>query len=119
MGKNVITINGRTVSINGGVSVSVINGKIMIDGQNVDLNVEGIKEAPVYNITVTGDVDKVEGSFSEITVNGNVDTAKTASGDIKVEGDIRGNASTMSGDVKVNGTIHGNASSMSGDIKHR
>ena len=107
---NTITINGKRMNFSGG-NVSVINGKVIVDGKNVD-----VPDAPVFNIVVEGNVGEVSGDFATVTVAGDAGSVKTMSGDAKVDGNVNGSVSTMSGDVRVKGSIGGSVSTMSGDI---
>jgi hypothetical protein len=103
-------IGGRYVS-SSSKNVSIVNGKVIVDGQTIDL------EDKVINVEITGNVDLLSADVcTKITVNGEVGTVKTMSGDVEVSGKVTGSVSTMSGDVRA-GSIGGNASSMSGDIK--
>ena len=110
-----VVINGKTYRGNG--NVSIINGKILLNGKPVE-DLESIDEK-VINITVNGDVDKIDvDACNSIDVKGNVDVVKTMSGDVEVHGDVTGDVKTMSGDIDC-GNVGGNASSMSGDIRRR
>jgi hypothetical protein len=109
---NGIFINGRQIFSSGG-SISVMNGKVTIDGEDVDL---GQFKEKVINIVVEGNVNSITSSSADITVNGNSGSISTSSGDIKAKGDVSGSITTMSGDVSVKGKVEGNVSTMSGDI---
>lgn len=109
---NTVTINGQRIVTNGG-SISVIDGKVTIDGKDVDL---GQFKEKVINIVVEGNVDSITSSSADITVNGSTGAINTQSGDVKVKGDVAGSVSTMSGDVTVKGKVEGNVKTMSGDI---
>lgn len=102
-----------SININGKDFVGrnvVINGdKVIIDGVTQDQAI-----GHLVNITVHGDVDKIENEYGTVTAN-NVGTIKTMSGDVKC-GDVSGSASTMSGDITC-GNIAGSASTMSGNIR--
>lgn len=108
---NTIIINGKVISYNGG-SIIVNNGKVIVDGAALEL-----EDAPVFNITVTGDVEEISGEFSTVTVNGNAQQVKTMSGSVQVANDVNGSVSTMSGNVRAGGSIGGNVSTMSGNIR--
>lgn len=74
-----ITINGRTVHVEGnGSSISVINGKVIVNGKTVD-DVSGAKEpvtikwdGPLANLEVHGNVTCGD-------VHGNVNAGRDAS----------------------------------------
>ena len=100
-----VNIDGRSFS---GKNVSIVNGKVTIDGVLQDGELTGD-----VNITVHGDVEKLENSCGEVRAD-SIGSVKTQSGDV-VCGDVSGSVTTMSGDVNCN-SIHGNCSTMSGDI---
>jgi len=109
-------INGKRFDLGSAArNVSVVNGKVIVDGKHIDL--DGFADTPVFNITIEGNVDKVDGEFSTVKVIGNTGDVKTMSGDVRVEGDVVGSVSTMSGDAKIKGNVGGSVKSMSGDIK--
>lgn len=110
LGSGNVTINGRQIAYSGG-SISVINGKVIIDGRAVDAG-----NAPVISIVVEGNAGEVSGEFTEITVLGDADNVKNMSGSVEIRGDVAGNVKTMSGDVTVGRSIAGNVKTMSGDI---
>ena len=109
-----IRINGTTI-VTEGSSVSIVNGKVSVDGKMLDT-----KDMPVINVTVTGDVKNIDAdAANRIEVTGNVTgSVKTMSGDVQIDGNVGGNVSTMSGDVDAH-QIEGSVSSMSGNIKTR
>lgn len=104
-----VTIDGRTFT---GRSVSIINGKVIVDGKEQDGQLVG----PV-SVTVNGDVEVLDNPTGTVSVTGSVGAVKTMSGDVHCK-DVSGSVSTMSGDVTC-GTIGGSASTMSGDINRR
>lgn len=108
---NTVTINGRMIANKGNISIS--NGKIVIDGVDVT------PDAKEINITVNGNVEKLEvDACDKVHIVGKVDNVKTMSGDVDIEGDISGNISTMSGDVDCY-NVGGSISTMSGNVKHK
>lgn len=108
---NTVTVNGRTISSKGNISIS--NGKIVIDGIDVT------PDSKEINITVNGNVEKLEVDACEkVSIVGKVDNVKTMSGDVDIEGDVSGNVSTMSGDVDCY-NVGGSISTMSGNVKHK
>ncbi len=105
-----ININGKTFS---GNSVTINNGKIIIDG------VDQTPDSKTVNIEITANIQtlKVDHANS-ISVKGDIGNLSTQSGDVDIEGNVSGSISTMSGDVDC-GNVGGNISTMSGDVKHR
>jgi hypothetical protein len=120
IGKN--RYNGKSINVNQ-------NGEVYIDGNLIHID----ENKQVVTISVEGDVESIEGAFSEITVTGNTGpitsssgdvkigesvkgNVRASSGDIEIEGGVSGNVKTASGDVNVNGDVGGSASTTSGDI---
>lgn len=103
-----VIIDGREFS---GNNVSIINGKVTVDGIKQDSELVGD-----INIVVHGDVERLENSTGIVKAN-NVGNIKTQSGDVEC-GTISGSVRTMSGDVTC-GDIKGNVSTMSGDIRRK
>ena len=98
-----IIIGGNAFEVQG--TLSMINGKWYDGtGQEIDMNnLAGLKEAKTINITIEGDVERLEvDCCSSITVNGNVRKVNTGSGSITCK-DIDGDAHTGSGNVYENG----------------
>lgn len=106
-----ININGKVYA---GNSVQISGGNILIDGKPA----EGYPEAKQINITVSGNIERLECDMGRVYVTGDVGDIQTQSGDVNATGDIRGSVSTMSGDVKCKGAISGSVKTMSGDISH-
>lgn len=111
---NSISINGVNISGSfSGRSMTIINGKVIIDGQDVT------PESKNISIEVHGNVGQLSAdSCLKITVNGDAGSVKTQSGDVDVAGYVEGSIQTMSGDVDC-GNVSGSISTMSGDVKHR
>ena len=111
-----IIIGGNAFEVQG--SLSMINGKWYDGtGQEIDMNnLAGLKEAKTINITIEGDVERLEvDCCSSITVNGNVRKVNTGSGSITCK-DIDGDAHTGSGSIHAENII-GDAKTGSGNIR--
>lgn len=104
---------GGTVEINGnsftGNSITITNGQVIVDGVSFTID-----QSPVLNISVEGDIDKLETTSGDVTVAGKVGSISTVSGDVTC-GDVSGSVETVSGDVDAN-DIYGKVSTVSGDI---
>ena len=87
-----VTINGVTYS---GNSVSIINGKIVVDGEMKDQQLSNM----IVNVVVNGDANEVSTVSGDISVNGNVNSVSSVSGDVNVRGGVNGSVSTVSGDI--------------------
>ena len=118
-----ITINGRSFS---GNNVSIVNGKVTIDGKRVDVEERDVK----ITVTVNGNIGNLEMDSGEVTVQGDVGEIKTASGSVMCQ-DVKGGVQTASGNVSctdvyadittrsgnVRGsTIHGSVKTVTGNI---
>lgn len=91
-----ITINKTTYT---GSNVSIVNGKVYIDGKDVT------PDGKEINISVEGNLDKLEVEHcNRIDIKGAVKDIRSASGDVNIIGDVLGNIDTKSGDVEVSGT---------------
>ena len=108
---NTIRING--VTITGGRSISVSNGRVIVDGKDVTG-----EEAKTINIAVHGDISDLSVDACDVaSITGMVGKVKPQSGDVRC-GDVSGSVQTMSGDVSC-GAVAGDVSTMSGDILQR
>ena len=116
---NTITINGKTISVDGGSfdSVSVINGNVFVNGNKV--NTDEFASAPVINIVVEGPVTSVSNQSGDVTVKGDAGSVKSTSGNVEVEGGVKGSVNTVSGDVRAGGSIGGSVNTVSGDIRSK
>lgn len=107
-----ININGQVFRNAEGGSMSVVNGRVFINGKDCT------PDAKEINISITGDVDSVSvDCCNKLTIEGHVNEVKTTSGDIEC-GNVSGNVKTTSGDIECH-NVFGNVSTVSGDIKHR
>ena len=106
-------IKGNSVAVNGniysGSNIQIINGKVLVDGKEVECPDKKI------SISINGNVDSVCTASGDVTITGNVGNASTTSGDIEIEGNVSGNVSAVSGDISVL-DVQGNVSTVSGDI---
>jgi hypothetical protein len=108
---NNIKING--LSITGGRSVVVSNGRVIVDGKDVTG-----EDSKNITIEIQGDVAELSvDACNTIQVTGTVGKIKTLSGSVQC-GDVAGSVQTMSGSV-VCGKIDGDTSTMSGSIVSR
>lgn len=112
-----IKINEKIFEFLGGKEISILDGKIKIDGKNVQ-DLSAYKEKEIQ-ITILGNCENLETNCSYISIQGNVNDIKTKSGNIIVEsGNVLGNVETENGDIKLrSGSNFGNAISKNGKIK--
>lgn len=112
-----IKINEKIFEFLGGKEISILDGKIKIDGKNVQ-DLSAYKEKEIQ-ITILGNCENLETTCGYISIQGNVNDIKTKSGNIIVEsGNVLGNIETENGDIKLrSGSIFGNAISKNGKIK--
>ena len=103
-----IKINNKNFT---GRTVTITNGKVIVDGK--DVTPENEKE---INIVVDGNIDELNVDACEkVAVNGDVRKLKTMSGDVLISGNVSGNVKTMSGDVRCE-SVDGDIETLSGDI---
>jgi DNA polymerase/3'-5' exonuclease PolX len=115
--KRIKKIRMSTMRINNnsyiGNSITITNGKVIIDGKDVT------PDSKTITISVEGNIDNLTvDACDKVTVTGDVNKVKTMSGDVDIKGNVTDSVSTMSGDVDC-GNIGGSIKTMSGDIKHR
>lgn len=95
-------INGISYDVPRGASITVNNGKVIINGKDVSNDFADAKE---INITIQGYVESIEAN-NNILIEGNVGVAKSGN-NLSVSGDILGSASAGN-NIKAN-DIHGSA----------
>lgn len=102
-GQSMVTVNGKTFTIEGNHrSVSVINGKLYVDGE-LYMGVADYENYEVVKVVVNGNVGNLDATTVEVNgnVTGNVDgTTIRVTGD--VGGYVDGTTVTVGGDVKGN-----------------
>ena len=117
MSSNII-INGNSYT---GNNVSIINGKIIIDGNDVT------PDSKTITIDITGNLGSLKADVvNKVSITGNVDgdvqigtgDVQIGTGDVQIGSDVHGNIKTGVGDIKVQGNVSGNAKTGVGDIKY-
>ncbi len=107
---NSITINGKTIVLSGGSSVQILNGNVIVNGQNVT------PEGKDIRIEIHGNVERLDvDACNQVTVSGSVQKLSTVSGDVKC-GDVAGSVQTTSGDVRCK-AVRGSVTTVSGDVE--
>ena len=109
---NKITVNGKTIKHSGNGSVCISNGKVTIDGVDVE-DLDAIDEK-VINIVIEGNVENLHTDDADITVNGSVHMASTKNGNITC-GDVIGDVETKNGNVMC-GIVGGDVTTKNGNI---
>lgn len=112
---NKCSVNGKTISIPSGSSVSIENGTVYVNGKKYVENGLEDKEVVHLTINVEGDVKRVDADCDVVingSVKGNVNSGMSIDVDGNVDGDVR---SGMSVDITGNQTGSVNAG-MSVDI---
>lgn len=101
-----ITVNNSNY---GGKSITIINGKVFIDGKDVT------PDGKEITISVQGNIDSLEvDAASSIQVHGDVNKLRSGSADVKCT-NITGNVQTGSGDIECT-SIEGDVQTGSGDV---
>lgn len=118
-----ITVNGRTYR---GNNVSIVNGKITVDGKEVDTPSE-----KKIHITIDGDIGSLNLDCGEIEVSGDVGNLVSHCGNVTLGGDVKGAATLNMGDLECENifadvqvdmgnvkasTIHGSVKTKMGNI---
>lgn len=115
---HIINQNGKTVMVNGG-TMTITNGKILIDGKPLsELEVVDVNEK-VINITIQGNVERLEVDYcKQITINGDCKRVKTQNGNIDISGDVDGDVHTSMGSITC-GNVNGDVHTSMGNINRR
>lgn len=93
-----------------GSSITITNGKVIIDGKDVS------SDGKTIYIYIEGDVTSMNADYcNSLKVLGNVTNLKTASSDVEIVGNILNDVVTTSGDINCD-TINGNVETTSGDV---
>lgn len=114
-------------TISGANTLQMINGEWYVNGEKMSLD-EMVKreiasedgESRAENgteITIIGDVSRIDGNFGKVIVEGSCNRVKTISGSIEVRGDVDGDVSSTSGSISC-GNVAGDVSTISGRINH-
>lgn len=105
-----IIINGTSITVSGGGSLQIINGRVIVGGKDLTPDAKDIR------IEIHGDVAHLEvDSCNQVVVNGTVGELSTSSGDVKC-GDVSGDVRTTSGDVRCK-CVNGSVQTVSGDVE--
>lgn len=103
-----IVINGATYH-GSGKNISIVNGKVTIDGRDVT------PDSKEITIAIDGNVEELSvDACSKVNINGACGQVQTMSGNIKC-GAVNGAVQTSSGDVEC-GHVQGGVTTSSGDV---
>lgn len=120
---SIVNVNGHSVV---GRNVTIINGKVIVDGKPVD-----IPEAKEIHVTVEGDLGSLKLDAGQVTVHGSAGEIQVDSGSVSVGMDVKGEIEVSQGkvtcqdvysDVTVDigsvkaATIHGSVHTKTGTI---
>ena len=110
--------NGNCRTIIGGGTVTITDGKVTVNGKTVE-GLEGSDDEKVINITIEGDVDRLEVDYCKsIKVTGNAKRVHTSYGDIEIGGDVSGDVHTNMGGITC-GNVEGDCHTNMGSINRR
>ena len=105
-----VKINGTSYCFKGDSDVSIVNGKVTVNGEVIDTSECTEK---YMNVVINGNVKNLVCS-ADVTVNGNIN-AIDCNGDVKCN-NVQGNVN-CNGDCTVNGEVHGSID-CNGDFMH-
>lgn len=100
-------INGKQIK---GKSIVIQNGKVIVDGEDIDYQVTGN-----VNVTVNGHVENLQNGSGNITAQ-TVGSIKCGAGDITCS-DVQGSIKTGAGNIRC-GDVTGDVKTNCGDIHH-
>jgi DUF4097 and DUF4098 domain-containing protein YvlB len=107
-----VTVNGQTIEVPDGSSVSVSDRKVVVNGQVRFATGAGEQ----VRVEITGPCGPVTAGAGDVTVTGHVaGSVKTGAGDVKC-GPVTGNIETSAGDVTVTGGVGGFVRTTAGDV---
>jgi hypothetical protein len=112
MSSSIIIGNGNVVS---GRSIVINNGKVIIDGKNIDL-----PDEKIINITVKGDLDSIRAdTCHDVKIEGNVgEDVHVSQGHVTIGGEVGGYVHVSQGNVDC-GKVEGDVSVSMGNITSR
>lgn len=109
---SVVIINGKTYGSETG-SVSIINGKVIIDGKDMT------PDSKEINVTINGNVETLNvDTANKIQVIGSCGSLVSHNGEINIDGNVSGNVENRNGNIDCM-NVGGNVSTRNGNIKHR
>lgn len=115
----IINRNGKTCVINSNSNVSIINGRVLIDGKPVEEFDSEKKEEKVVNITIEGNVERIEVDVCEtIKVTGDCKRVHTQNGSIEIGGNVSGDVHANMGSITC-GNVEGDCHTNMGSICRR
>lgn len=105
-----ITINGKSYN---GNSVTVINGKVMVDGKPADTS-----DDKVINIWVNGNIETLDIDYCDsLDIKGDCGTVNTQNSNVKISGNVWGSVESKNGNITC-GNVGGSVKTKNGNIKH-
>ena len=109
MPRNTININGVTFSSDGSSSVSIVNGRVIVNGRDVT------PDSKEIHIAIQGDVANLDvDACEQIAISGSAGSVRTGSGGVEC-GPVSGDVQSSSGDVRC-GNVAGSVQTSSGDV---
>lgn len=107
-----VFINGVVIQSSGRGNVTIINGKVIVDGKDVT------PDSKEINVVVNGPLEKLDvDACNNISITGDVGKISTVSAQVEITGNVSGSVSTVSGAVEC-GKIAGSVSTVSGRVSH-
>ena len=117
-----IEISGNNIHVNERVvrnvkgNISIVNGKVLVNGKSINEFEEVTKDEKIINITIEGNVERLEVETCEkIIVHGDAKRIKTNMGSIEISGNVEGDVHSNMGSItcgNVEGDCHANMGSI-------
>ena len=96
-----------------GNNITRIGNKLIIDGQEIDLN----KPQQIINITINGNVENLDVPvLGTVNIQGDCKSVDITNGSINIQGSVSCDVKTVNGSIKAN-SILGKCSTVNGSIK--
>jgi DUF4097 and DUF4098 domain-containing protein YvlB len=120
-------VSRHNININGSSVIQINGKKIVIDGVELDHDIDITINGPIdhditipmaKHVTLNGNVKDLHASQGNIEVHGDVSgDAKSSQGDVDIDGNVSGDAKSSQGNVRIGGSVSGSAKSSQGNVR--
>lgn len=123
-GGSTMNINGRQFSCPAGSSMSIVNGRVYVDGKewkdgspaSKELEIASKIEVHLYP-TEKCPIHSVQTVSAPVIVHGNAGDVSTTDGGVNIKGNVTGRVTTTDGSINVGGNVGGNVSAVDGSVR--